>query len=147
MKVLGKCFPDRWIDVISHTKKGSVTAIFSQISHMDAVATGTQLPNPQTPFFFILSEKPEKPHSAILLDNIAHLPLPPLRSLKCRMLPSVVHFKLKYLHCQFSLYMPVWSHVCSSYAVVIACFIFSSCICVFKLDYLNEKQIERKNDD
>lgn len=30
----------------------------------------------------------------------------------------------RYLHCQFSLYMPVWSHVCRSYVVVIACFIF-----------------------
>lgn len=28
---------------------------------MDVVATGTQLPNSQTFFFFILSEKPEKP--------------------------------------------------------------------------------------
>lgn len=92
-EVLVKCFPDRWIDVIIF-KKGSVIAIFSQSSHMDAVATGTQLPNLQTQiFFFILSEKPEKPHCHFVRQHC--ISSSSSTALKCRILPLVVHFKLK----------------------------------------------------
>lgn len=92
VKVLVKCFPVRWIDnnqIISHFKKKEVSLRSFQkaVTRIYGGNRHSKLPNPQTHFFFwffILSEKPEKPHSA---DNTAHPPLPPLRSLKRRILP------------------------------------------------------------
>lgn len=119
-EVLVKCFPDRWIDVII-LKKGSVIAIFSQSSHMDAVATGTQLPNLQTQFFFLFYLRNQRNHTAILFDNIAYPPLPPLHSSAGSFLWWYIS-NWRYRHFQFSLHISVWSYICSSHPVVIACF-------------------------
>lgn len=92
--------------------------------------------------FFILSEKPVKPHSTILLDNIAHCPLPPLWSLKCRILPLEIHFKPKIPALSvFPLYTCVEQHLQQlpigiSIVLIKAKF---NWICVFKLDYQAKK--------
>lgn len=99
-----KCFANRWKDVISHFQKRKCHCNpFTEQSHgcgdnrhwkssqlmLNFLTPKTFNHSP----FSSLSEKPEKPHSAIVL-NMTHPALPALRSVKCKILPVVVHFKL-----------------------------------------------------
>lgn len=89
---------------------------------MDAVATGNQLPNPQT-LFFSYYLRIQRNHTLPFCSTTLHIVLF-LRwghSSAGSFLWSYISNR-RYLHFQFSLHIPVWSSTCSSYPLALALF-------------------------